>query len=577
MKQIIIFSTVAVIVLIAVIFATITIKKRNRINRMMEIQDRVGTLKALPVQYLLNKVSLMPKSYDVEKEFNNWVDTYERLVGSDNRYIKEQINHIEDNIYSNKFGVSSKAIKELEIFVLMYEKNYEALLADLTLATQVDVRNREEITSQKEKYRNFKKMYQANIDVYKPYNTAIEKYFTEIEMAFTNIDILLNQSEVDKARNKAATLEGDLLKMKDILNTLPGLVIELSRTLPGIVKEVEDKYNYCIKQKYYITFLDIPMELTTIQKEILRTFTNNNNVFIKELSDLVTTLRKRLDSLVTNLHDEIKANEVLEKKVYEFIQSVDELNRINDKVLRELVEIKQNYVLTKNETLNISMQTRLCEDITFNKKAVIARYDGRRVSANNILQEINILQPKTTALIYAFRSYLRSMEDLVNDERRIEDEYANMSYLIKDCESLLNETRLPMLSKSYFKTISEAKEALNEIKELQNLKPLNLAVLNSELKVAQDIVYSLYDNSRNLVKTAKMAENAIVFGNRYRLKYPNVDAKLNRAETLFNSGEYTKSLTTAIEAVETLYPSVKSELVKFKTEDLKKLKQQKVQ
>ena len=63
-----------------------------------------------------------------------------------------------------------------------------------------------------------------------------------------------------------------------------------------------------------------------------------------------------------------------------------------------------------------------------------------------------------------------------------------------------------------------------------------------------------------------MAENAIVFANRYRSSRPEINSKLELAEIFFNNGEYTKSLSSVIEAIELNFPSIRKELLKYKSE-----------
>ena len=51
-----------------------------------------------------------------------------------------------------------------------------------------------------------------------------------------------------------------------------------------------------------------------------------------------------------------------------------------------------------------------------------------------------------------------------------------------------------------------------------------------------------------------MVENAIVFGNKYRSTFPEIDRELSKAEFQYLNGEYTKALKTAISCMETLFP-----------------------
>ena len=51
-----------------------------------------------------------------------------------------------------------------------------------------------------------------------------------------------------------------------------------------------------------------------------------------------------------------------------------------------------------------------------------------------------------------------------------------------------------------------------------------------------------------MIKTARLAEMAIVYGNRYRNKFEEVDRGLNDAENAFYKGNYKESLDISIKS-----------------------------
>ncbi len=51
-----------------------------------------------------------------------------------------------------------------------------------------------------------------------------------------------------------------------------------------------------------------------------------------------------------------------------------------------------------------------------------------------------------------------------------------------------------------------------------------------------------------------MVENTIVFGNRYRSTYADIDSELTRAELCFRNGQYTKALKIGIQCIEKIHP-----------------------
>ncbi|MDH6603861.1 septation ring formation regulator [Bacilli bacterium PM5-9] len=568
-KLMMIIGAIALVVLIAIILIVSSIKKRNRLAALDKLQDRIGVLKSLPVQYLLNKVSLMPKTEEIEHKYENWKNTYDRLSTVENMQIKNEINDIESLIYSRKYKKSHEGLDELETKIDAYEKEYETILDELTIATQVDVKNREEITNQKELFRNYKKMYQSNLNNYKPYNSAIERYFINIEDSFTNIDVLLNQSQVDKARNKAASLEGELLKMKDILNNLPVVLEELTKDIPAKFKEVEFQYNEIVVKKYNLSQLDVPKRLANINKEIVSVLSKNNDVFLKDLQDTSHFVNDELNAISNELDSEVRANEQLDKVIDDLVACSLEADKLCKEVNEEVNKIKDQYVLYKNELANLEMETRILFNFLVTKNNIVSQHMSSKYIASDLEKQARDLLPKVKAIIMALNAYMQRITDMRSDEKRLYDEYNNMLYIIKDCEARLRAMNLPMLSQAYYDTIEESKTGLTRIIKLLDAKPLNISVINSEVSKSCDVVYKLYDNARNLLKTAQMAENTIVFGNRYRLVRPEVDVMITRAESFFNNGEYTKSLSSAIEAIETIYPSIRKELLKYKTEQLK--------
>ena len=47
-----------------------------------------------------------------------------------------------------------------------------------------------------------------------------------------------------------------------------------------------------------------------------------------------------------------------------------------------------------------------------------------------------------------------------------------------------------------------------------------------------------------------LTERVILYGNRYRSNYPEIDKSLEKAESLFNKGLYSQSLDISVKAIE---------------------------
>ena len=120
---------------------------------------------------------------------------------------------------------------------------------------------------------------------------------------------------------------------------------------------------------------------------------------------------------------------------------------------------------------------------------------------------------------------------------------------------------MPIITDNYFVQLSEANDAIFEvIKELEK-KPIVINTLNTRVDTARDLVLKLYNTTNEMIKTAQLAEMTIIYGNRYRINYDEVDYGLNEAEEKFYKGDYKKSLDIAIKTTSLIDPDIYTKLL----------------
>ena len=94
-------------------------------------------------------------------------------------------------------------------------------------------------------------------------------------------------------------------------------------------------------------------------------------------------------------------------------------------------------------------------------------------------------------------------------------------------------------------------------------KPITIKTLNIRVDTARDLVLKLYTKTQDILKNAKFAEMAIVYGNRYRGEVDGVDKNLTYCEVLFFKGDYKKSLDISINILNRIEPGIYDKLLKL--------------
>ena len=153
--------------------------------------------------------------------------------------------------------------------------------------------------------------------------------------------------------------------------------------------------------------------------------------------------------------------------------------------------------------------------------------------------------------LYAYKSQIDKSTD---GESRAQSQLTKLQLVVAEVESKLAEYSLPTIDESYKKDLLKSRTYIERIRELLRQVPLNIPELNVLLDEAIDFIYKFYNNINNVVGMCVMVENAIVFGNKYRSTFPEIDRELSKAEFQYLNGEYTKALKTAITCMETLFP-----------------------
>ena len=152
---------------------------------------------------------------------------------------------------------------------------------------------------------------------------------------------------------------------------------------------------------------------------------------------------------------------------------------------------------------------------------------------------------------------------MYEDEVRAREQLDEIQELLKQSKAKIRSYKLPIISNNYFVELQEANEAILEIiKELEK-KPIAIKILNTRVDTARDLVLKLFNTTNDMIKTAKLAEYSIVYGNRYRSQNINIDSGLNQAQMLFYKGNYKKSLDVTIATIERIDEYIRKKVVEL--------------
>ena len=209
---------------------------------------------------------------------------------------------------------------------------------------------------------------------------------------------------------------------------------------------------------------------------------------------------------------------------------VDDDLKILDIIKKELREIKRDY------------------------ETIVNAYRSRTFAFSKLNKEMEVLNTKLVKVKEKLDEALKSLGSLKEDEIRAKEQLEDIKEVLRQANVNINAYKLPVLPKKYEVELSEANEAIEELVRELNKKPISIKTLNIRVDTARDLVLKLYNTSKETVKSAYMAEMAVVYGNRFRVVDEQIEKSLSISENLFNRGEYKKSLENSINTINTIEP-----------------------
>lgn len=560
-KQQIVFIILVILLVVSII---VLLRKNKRVKKLEKdletLEVDFNTIKSMPLTFKLNKAKSLAKVNDfIEHDIQEYIDSYDTTQKAIDR-MSSLFASAQDNISMDNTSEARHDIEEIEGLATITLKSVLTLNDKLDDILQQELQLRSNVTDLKERFRQIKKDIAAKSGLLAFSEEVIDVYSTSAENEFTAFDEWMYISEFDKAEKSLQKIAEHLNSLDNILIKLPELLPVAKEVIPNKIANVSSLYSQVRNIDLYLDHLDVTQSLTTISKNLSSDLADLRVGDVEKAKTSLDVSSKNLDELTEKLNYELASQKELIKVAASIDEKIKESN-INIKA------IDDNFAII-DEMYDFGL---LEKEIIINKekhRILIKQYEALQKSFNKslpstkMLEQLNVQNEKMTTLFENVYKLDQKIKSIIEDEKRARQQLLKLHLIINEVQVKINEYRLPSISNDYKADVKIAKEHVRNIELLLKDDKLDLSLLNTTLTESIDYVYKLYNNVNNIVGMAIMVENALVFANRYRSTYPEVDSELSKTELYFRNGEYTQSLTTVLAVIEKIHPEDYEELIR---------------
>lgn len=564
-NNVILYILIFLAIFITFFIVTLIILKKSRLKKYKNILDELdlekNLISSIPISLELSKVEPIIKNEDLESKYKKWEDKSDVIKNERIPKIDDMLIDIDTFIEKRDFENCNYRIAKTELEIYKVREASESLLEEIKEITLSDEKYRSIVTKLKTKYRKLNSEYQEHSNLYDEMQDAITLQLENIEKNFLGFESAMENNEYTEVVHIVKALDAMIEHMGIVIKEVPDLILMAKEIIPKRIKEVDDVVKEMEEKGYPLEYLNIDYNVEESRKNIN---TILDKIRVLNLEDCMFELRTILDyfdSLFIDFEKERLSRKVYEESEHDFAIKLKKTEKVVNDVFEELETIKNNYDLRDEDIDSIEEDKKILVVIQDDYKKLLAKLESKSTPYSSLHKEIEELTVRLKNMSDNLDVTLNSLGNMYDDEQRAREQLIEIEEFLQNSKRTIRSYKLPVITDNYFVELSEANDAIKEvIKELEK-KPIVIKTLNTRVDTARDLVLKLYNTTNEIIKTAELAENCMVYGNRFRSSYTDIDRCLDEARKSFFKGDYKKSLDASIKAISLVDKNFYQELV----------------
>ena len=555
--------TYIVIAIILVVVVLVLINKHNKkkleqILRNLELDKNL--IISANILTELNKVGSLINNKNLEIKYENWKERYKQIKDVDIPSLDKRLNDLEEliSLKNYKKFVSDSSKLELEIYYIKSKSDF--LLEEIKEITLSESKNREIVTKLKKDYRDIYLKYNNSPSDYEGINNTIELQFENIDKLFNAFELAMENNDYSEASKIVKALTDNIGNIGIIIDEASSIILMGKKLIPSKIEDIKKIYEKMTKEGYLLDYLNIDYNINEADKKLADIFDRLKVLNVNDSIIELKTILDYFDSLYNDFDKERDAKKNYDSLSRKIAIKNKKLSTIVKNISSKIEDIKYSYDLSEDDVKVIDELNLSIKNIQNDYDIIIENFRNKSFSYSQLYKELELINSRVTVTEEKVEQTVKYLSSLKEDEIRAREQLDEIKNILESSKEKMESFKLPIIPKDYYVELSEANDALDNMIEELNKKPISIRVLNLRVDTARDLVLKLHKNTSETIKNASLAESTIVYSNRFRFNN-RINNALNRAEDYFYEGRYSEALELAIKAVSDVNPNIYNEVM----------------
>lgn len=569
LQKLYLIAIIIVILILLVVFIVTYRKKKisNLKEKLEELERQRNLIVATPVMTELSKIEVIVKNDKLEDKYEDWKKRYDVIKNSRYSSITDKLLEVDSLIETRELDEAKEAIVNLEMEIYKLRVSTDNLLDEIREITMSEERNRAIVTKLKSRFRELERTLNNNKSSYGDVITNIELQFENIEKKFNDFEEVMEHNEYEEVVGLVKVLDEMIAHMGVVVEELPDVILLTDKILPARIKEIKDIYEKLVAKDYALDYLKFPYNIEQIENKINDVKTRIKILNLEDCMFELKTFLDYLDNLFNDFDLEKRSKKIFDETAKTFKTKLLKVNNIVTDIYNQLDDIKNMYDLNSDDLNDLEAVNKELYKSNSDFNCIIGDLKNKIYPYSKLKNRILKLSNGFGQVEENLNICLKSLGSMHDDEMRAREQLDEITDLLKKCRKKIRLNPLPIISNNYFVELSEANDAISEIvKELEKT-PITIKTLNIRVDTARDLSLKLYSTTNEMIKTARLCEMMIMYGNRYKPVDKDIEGGLDNAGQLFFKGNYKRSLEVAIASINIIEPDIYKKILNLYKDD----------
>lgn len=518
-------------------------------NKIEELDIEKNQLINVKVLSEITKVRGLVKTDNLKHKLEQWDGTFNYIKDKMLPVITDEISEVDFMIDRHDYKGAIKKMTGIELEIEQLRRKSKTLIEEIQIITNSEERNRALITKLKVIYRELQSKFSRCEKEYGELKERISEEFDKLETRFLAFEQAMDNNDYVEVEQIVIVIEEHLNQLKDILDNISSLLLMANVLIPGKIEEAKVLYGRMQRDGYPMDYLNVEYNLEEIAKKTEGIMDNIRDLKMEDANIELMTILDYFNSLFSDFDKEKECKDSFKEGCKKFRYRLEKVNKVVYDIYIQIDDIKVTYDLTTEEINRFSTLNRNLEEINMDFKTLLEQGKTKTFAYSKLYDELDGLSVKLSRLQDDLDYQLKSITSMQDDEYRAKEQLNTIQDLLKKAKMKLKDYKLPVIPSSYYVELKEAQDAIREIMKELDKKPIVIKILNIRVDTARDLVFKIYNKTNDMIKASQLSEKMILYGNRYRSIYQEIDQGLEQATMLFYKGQYEQSLEVSINAI----------------------------